>query len=272
MRWNRTLKRLYIEFGQDQVGTYASSAAFYMFLSFIPILILLCSILPFTPIKEIEVITWIKDILPDYLDAFGASTIREMYGKSLTTISLTALVLLWSAGKGILAIMNGLNTLNHVKEDRNYLIVRMWASLYTLILLVMLLLSMLVVVLGNVFMQIILSKYPDIQPVFRFLMMFRIVFVWCILTVFCILLYRFMPNVKQSWKSQIPGSCFTGVGWSIFSFCFSLYIDHSNSLNMYGSLATIIIILIWTYFCMFILMMGAKINRILLEERRLSKI
>ncbi len=58
-----------------------------------------------------------------------------------------------------------------------------------------------------------------------------------------------------------PGAVFAAVVWSVFSWGFSIYVTYGNSYGIYGSLSIIIIVLLWMYFCMYIIMIGAYMNR-----------
>ena len=74
-------------------------------------------------------------------------------------------------------------------------------------------------------------------------------------------LYKVLPNRKASLKSQLPGAVLTAIAWSVFSFGFSIYFTFfPNFTNMYGSLTTIILIMLWMYICMNIVLFGAEIN------------
>lgn len=72
-------------------------------------------------------------------------------------------------------------------------------------------------------------------------------------------MYKFIPNRKATFRSQLPGAVLCAVCWSAFSFGFSLYVDsYSGFSNMYGSMTTIVLILLWLYFCMMFVMIGAR--------------
>ena len=74
-------------------------------------------------------------------------------------------------------------------------------------------------------------------------------------------LYKVLPNRKATFKSQMPGAFLTAVAWMVFSYAFSLYYTFfPNTLNMYGSFATIILIMLWMYICMNIVLYGAEVN------------
>lgn len=82
-----------------------------------------------------------------------------------------------------------------------------------------------------------------------------------VLAVLFLVLYKCIPNRKASFKSQCPGALISSLAWSIFSLAFSMYLDIALAAsNMYGSLTMIVFIMIWMYFCMWILLIGAEIN------------
>ena len=60
---------------------------------------------------------------------------------------------------------------------------------------------------------------------------------------------------------QLPGAGLAAIGWSVTTFGFSVYIDEFNGFNTYGSLTTIIILMLWLYAGMYIILVGAYINR-----------
>ena len=67
-------------------------------------------------------------------------------------------------------------------------------------------------------------------------------------------------------KYQFPGAVFTAFGWTLASFIFSVYMDIFKGFsNMYGSLTTIVLIMLWLYFCMYVMLLGGEIN-VLVEE------
>ena len=73
-------------------------------------------------------------------------------------------------------------------------------------------------------------------------------------------IYTYIPNKKIIFKKQIPGAAFVAAAWGIFTFGFSLYIEYFSGFIAYGTLGTIILFLLWLYFCSYIMLMGAVIN------------
>lgn len=262
------VKKLYLILGdfrrqmnRKNIGSFAASTAFFLFLSLVPMLILICTIIPFTPLTEENLIKAVTEISPDMMEPLFINIISDVYDKSAGILSVAAVATLWSAGKGVLALIRGLNEVNEVEEKRNYFLLRTVASFYTMIMILVLLLSLLINVFGNVLLDMILARVPKTRLLFDFAMHFRFLAVWLVLTVLFTAIYTYVPNKKLKFRAQIPGAVFSAVVWGIFSWCFSLYVEKSNGFSTYGSLSMIIIIMLWLYFCIYIIMIGAQINR-----------
>ena len=243
------------------ISTYAASTAFFFFLSVVPMLIMICTIIPYTPLTEENLVELVTDLLPDQIDPLAESLISEVYDKSAGILSIALLATVWSAAKGVMALMKGLNSVNGVEEKRNYFVLRIIASFYTLVMLVVVILSLFVMVFGV--QQVTFKEHPITQHhrVFSFAMNFRFLFVWAVLSVLFAAVYAYVPDKKLAFKEQIPGAVFTAVVWSIFSWAFSYYLTYGNSYGIYGSLSIIIIVLLWMYFCMYIILIGAYLNQ-----------
>ena len=245
---------------RQNISAFASSTAFFLFLSIVPMLIMICTIIPYTPLTEENLVKVVTDFTPDMMDSLVESLIAEVYEKSAGILSVAAFATLWSAGKGVLALIRGLNAVNGVEDHRNYFVIRMISSLYTVVMLIVLILSLFIMVFGNQLVNLILYRVPQIRIIIAFFMNFRFLAVWAVLTLLFAAMYAYVPDKKLKFKYQIPGATFAAVGWSIFSWAFSLYVSRSDSYSIYGSLSIIVIIMIWLYICMYIVMIGGYIN------------
>lgn len=243
------------------ISTYAASTAFFFFLSVVPMLILICAIIPYTPLTEENLVELVTDLLPRQIDSLAESLISEVYDKSAGILSIALVATLWSAAKGVMALMKGLNSVNMVEEQRNYFLLRLIASFYTVVMLVVVILSLFVMVFGDQLVTLALHRIPQLQRVVSFAMNFRFLMVWAVLAVLFAAVYAYVPNKKLAFRDQIPGAVFAAVGWSIFSWAFSYYVTYGNSYGIYGSLSLIIIVLLWMYFGMYIILIGACLNQ-----------
>ncbi len=243
------------------VTAYAASIAFFFFLSVVPMLILICTIIPYTPLTEENLVTAVTDLTPELVDPLAESLISEVYNRSAGILSIAAVATVWSAAKGVMALMQGLNVINGVEDTRNYFVIRAIACFYTLVMLVVVILSLFIMVFGNQLVALALHRIPHLETVVSFAMNFRFILVWAILTLLFAAIYAYVPDLKLKFRDQIPGAVFSAVAWSIFSWGFSIYVTYGNSYGIYGSLSIIIIVLLWMYFCMYITLIGAGLNR-----------
>ncbi len=250
--------------GNDHVAAYSAQAAFFTIISFFPFIMLLLSIIRYFPFTESTVMKLFTQIFPSAIHSLVISVIDEIYDTSSsgTLISITAATALWSAGKGFLAIMKGLNTVYGIKETRNYFFLRITSTIYTLIFAIMLIASMVLFVFGNRLYLWIQLKIPGFQGMALLIISLRTFVGLITLLVFFLVIYVVIPNRKTKVINELPGAMVCAAGWMGFSYAFSYYIDHSNYSSMYGSLTTIVLFMLWMYFCMYILFIGAEINLI----------
>ena len=246
---------------RENLSSFASSAAFFIFVSLVPILLVICTIIPFTPLTQENLIRILTELTPDRLDYIVVDIIEDVYVRSAGVLSVAIILTLWSAGKGVLAIVRGLNAVNDVEEERNYFVVRIVSSCYTLIMLLIVLVSMILLVFGNRLVNMLLRSVPRLEVLFSFLLNFRFLFVWVVLTIIFSAFYTYLPNKKLRFCDQLPGASFAAVIWSIFSWGFSVYVNRGGAFGVYGSLAIVVIFMLWLYFCFYIIFIGAYLNK-----------
>ena len=246
---------------RKNISAFAASTAFFLFLSLIPALMLLCAIIPYTPLTEANLMCAAREISPDAMNSLLITIIRDVYDKSIGLVSASAIITLWTAGKGVLALMRGLNAVNNVEEDRNYIVLRLVACLYTVLMLAAVLLALLVMVFGNSIIRLIEGFIPQTSYLFDLLMHFRTPIIWAVFTIVIASMYAYVPGTRLGFKMQLPGAAFAAVAWSVMTWAFSIYIDDFDGFNTYGNLTTIIILMLWMYAAMYIILAGAYINR-----------
>lgn len=248
-------------FGEAEVGTYASGAAFFLFLSVIPMVMIVSGILPHDLIGRKEMVSISQAVIPDKIYRFLLGIIDSYHGNHVTLLSVSAAVVVWSASKGVLALIRGLNHIYGTKETRGYILLRLKASFYTVFLLLAILLSAGVLVFGNTLARWLIPDNGLAASLWRVFGGIRHIFVAGMISVVFCTMYSLLPANQLSWKEHYPGAVFTSVFWTLYSFGFSVYIDYFGGFSMYGSLTTIVIVMIWLYFCMYIFFCGALVNK-----------
>ena len=252
----KNCRKIWNKYVEDEITVYAAQASFFIVLSFFPFIMLLLSLIQFIPaVSKSDLLAILIRLMPDMLDALVMGIVDDLYVKSPATIlSVTALTALWSAARGMMSMERGMNRIYGTLEKRNYILRRLVCSFYTLI-------FMVVCIVPWFFM------FPLLKTITRHLISFRSLLAAVLFLFTFVGLYTILPKKKQNPWNQIPGAVFTAIGWLLYSYLFSLYFTNfSNFSYMYGSLTAIVLLMLWLYFCICILFIGAEINCYLEEQ------
>lgn len=253
----------------DNINIYASHTTFFLILSLFPMAMLVLTMVRYLPFTQEELMSLSVDILPSAVHDLIDNTLREIYSKTPTTIiSVTVVTALFSASSGMMALRKGLNAVYNSRETRNYVILRVQAVLYTLVFLLLLLLMLCVLVFGNSFAKIITENLPAAVDAALLVISMRTAVSFGVLALFFLLFYRFVPNRRSRFLPELPGALISAGGWICFSYLYSYYIDHIGNFSLYGSLTAVVLLMLWLYFCIYILFVGAEINAFLQSEAR----
>lgn len=268
-----------IKFSNDlkehDITVMSSSIAFFFFVSMFPALMFLCSFTPILNFSENDIIRILTDFAPEGLADAIVRMVHNLYASSSHMLPIAAIGTLWSAAVGVLGLIRGLNRVHDIEDNRNYFLVRILAAFYTLIILVLIILSMVLVVFGKGIGRSIVSQIPEAEDIVSLLIYLRFIFVFLIFTIVLALAYTFLPAKKQKILKQLPGALFASLAWNIITWAFSVYIEKFNGFSVYGNLMAIVVVLLWFYFCFNTVLIGALINNYydaFLESKRLKSI
>ena len=259
--WARRLE----EFAQLQIPVYAANACYFLAISIFPALLLILASLRYTALSAVDLIRLLEGILPGALMGAAESLIvSTYYNSSAGLVGVSALAALWSASRGIHGLLAGLNRIYGVREDRGWLYTRLICVGYTFVFLLLVLLTLVFQVFGQaladrIWLGRLLSELIDWRST------------WLLTTQILIfdLIYMVLPNRRSRFWANLPGAVMAALGWQGFSKGFSLYVDHilARYTNIYGSVYTVALGLLWVYWCMCILLFGGLVNRILQHHK-----
>lgn len=255
---------------QKHVGAYAAQSAYFFVLSMIPIILLLLTIIQYTPVTKADVMTAMVNVFPETnMQNFMVSIVNEVYNQSKTVIPVTAVVAMWSAGKGVLAVTTGLNCAYELRETRNYVFLRIRASIYTVMFIAVIVMALVLSVFGNNISIFVYHKFPFLAETTNLIMRLRTVISFVVMVGMSLLVYHFLPNRKIPFRDLILGSIFTSMGWLVISFVFSMYLTIFKGFSgLYGSMTAIILVMLWLYFCMYVMLLGGLINCVWVDAKR----
>ena len=252
---------------EDHVGAYAAQSAYFFMLCMIPIILLLITMVQYTPVTKADVMTAVIQVFPTSVDSMITSIVNQVYNQSSGIIPITVVVALWSAGKGVLAMTSGLNCVYKCNETRNYIFLRIRATIYTVMFILVIIFLLVLSVFGNTLNIFIAAHVPILKNLADRLIAMRTIITPIVLMIFCLLIYKFLPNRKDKLRKQLPGAVFAAIGWMIVSWIFSVYVDIFKGFSdMYGSLTTIVLNMLWMYFCMYCILLGGELNMMMYDK------
>lgn len=249
----------------DRLSIYAAQASFFVIISAVPFLSLLFSLagifLPDIPSDFAH-----RFPLPEKLFSFLSHIIEELSGApNVSLLSLSAVTTLWSASRGISAIRAGIETVYHSGRNPGYVRHRLLSIFATLVFIIMIVAAVALLLFGDFLADTLGGVLGDwFEDVFLSLRTpLFIAAMSVIFTAFYSSVAQRSTFVRHSVILHIPGALFSSCGWIVFSFFYSLYIAHfPDAGTIYGSLAAICLIMLWLYFCMVILLLGAEFNKL----------
>lgn len=237
----------------DRVSLHAAHASFFVITSAVPFASILFTLIGiFIPDGSPESLLHLPamPVLSELL-GYAAAEIRSVPGVSL--VSLSAVTTLWSASRGISGIRAGIETIYGCTEHAGYVTHRLRSITGTVLFILLLAVTAGILLFGD------LLGLPFLKirfPVFTALLTAS--FTACFVSA-----AQRSTRVKHSIRCHLPGAVFSTLGWIVFSWGYSLYITHFPSAStLYGGLAAVCLIMLWVYFCMVILLLGAEVNKL----------
>ena len=215
-----------------------------------------------------EMYSYIAGILPDGLAPYAMQILSEINEKSnVPLLSVSAAALLWSASRGVRGIGAGIRNVYGVKKDKFYPLYILKSVGITLLYICSVILALIVWVFGD----IILVTVPHWRHIGA-LKVLNSAALFLLLSGVFMLTYRVFGGEKSREIREAPGAFLSAAAWFLFSALFEYYVEHFGRYSyVYGSLASIIVVMLWLYFCMEILLIGAGINLLLSRKMRVVK-
>ncbi len=248
-------------FNEKSVGNFAASTAFFFFISLIPIGILLSAMLPLTGIGEEEFVRGITTYTPDVVDGMVEKIIRDAFSSGSGVYSFSVIAIIYASGRGMIALMQGLNAIYDAREHRSYPRIVMVALIYMILLLLSVILFLILGVFADYLYDFIGRHFPVLLSFASEIMAGRMPLILVTSFALFLLMYTYVPAEEQVLLLQVPGAVFSTIGWVVFSKLFSVFMGGGSIYSTYyGSLASIVILMMWMYGCFFIILVGGYIN------------
>ncbi|MGM0445990.1 MAG: YihY/virulence factor BrkB family protein [Bacillota bacterium] len=257
-------KRLVKRYIKHDISAYAALMAFFLTLSMFPFLIILFAVLAEFSLGTNIIIDAIELFFPAEVHNLVLGFISQnIVLRDFKLLSISVIGTLWASSRGIRALMLSLNMAYEVEETRNYFVVKLIDILYTVLIIFGITFLLTLPNIGREFFAYI-RNYIYISPQIVELVNLLKTFVLPVAIFLIIMtLYMFLPNKRQPFINVLPGTIFTVLGWTVLSYFFTIFINYiANFSLLYGSLSTIIILMLWLYFSSIILILGGELNSV----------
>lgn len=267
------LQDLILRIQRVDISGLGAQLAYFFLLSFFPLLIFLVTLLPFLNLEVEQIYHFLQGLMPADIYNMIEGTLKEVLtNRNGGLLSIGVLGTIWSASKGINALMQALNKA-YDTEARSGVIVRILSLAFTLALVVVILIALVLPVFGQ---QIGVFLFSKVGVADSFLTVWNAIR-WTIppLLIFVVLLgmYWLVPNTKPRLKMSGVwwGTVFSTLAWLVLTYGFSFYVDNfGNYSATYGSIGGVIMLMLWLYFTGMILILGGVINATM-QKRTLAK-
>jgi membrane protein len=252
---------------EDDLFGRASELAYNFLLALFPLLLFMLTLFGLFASRSNELqsslLSYFADFLPpSAFQLLKAITIEMAANATSGKLTFGIVLTLWFASGGMSSMISTLDAVYHVRESRGWLWGRVIALGLTIAILTLLMTSLFIVLVGGHFSDWIAIKLHLTSII---LIVWRVL-QWVAVVLFLILsfslIYYFGPSLEQRrWHWITPGSIFGAFLWLAASAGLCVYLHFFNTYTAtYGSLAAIMILLVWLYVTGLSFLIGGEIN------------
>ncbi len=275
MKFTRRLKKFWLflirlqrEMAYDDCMGMAAQISFYTMLGLFPFLIFLLSLLGSFPLGEAlkpEMLEALREQMPKESAEYVAGIVMELlphYSQGLLSIGLIAS--LWGASMAVGALITTINRAYNIRPKRNMVTQKLMSILLVLMLSGMWLMSMTIILVGPGITQSMFEFMGIASETNTFWTSMRLPIAFMLNFLALSILYYFAPEARQRFMSILPGAFTSTVLWLLASSAFRIFLRYFGTYNKtYGSLAALIILMVWLWISGFVFLLGAEINSLM---------
>jgi membrane protein len=268
LNWREILQGLWRQFWKTNILDQAAMLSFYFILSIFPLLLFLLALLGMM-LQSGEALheaihNYLAKVAPTSATGLIDSTLLQIRrGSNGRTLWFGLLFSLYMASSGVVAVMNALNVAYEVEESRPWWHQRLVACALTIGSTLFMAVALILLGYGDHLAALVASRFGVHSGL---VLTGWKVLKWLLVVGFLLmafnLLYTFAPNVKHHRSHWLmPGTVLGMLLWGLVSYGFKLYLTYFNSYNVtYGSIAAVIILLMWFYFTGIAILLGGELN------------
>lgn len=256
---------------EGAITTRSSSLAFNFFLAFFPSIIVFFTLIPYIPIEGFQetLMEIFSSVLPPSTNEITFETLDDIiHNPRGGWLSVSFILTLYFSTNGINSLIEAFNASYHIRENRPIIQQRILSLVLTLILSAVLIITIITIIFGKIGVDYLINSQLISDGDGEFILYGKWLALLLMLFFGISILFHFGPAKRNAWKLFSPGTIFATIFIIITSMGFNYYIDHFSQYNkIYGSIGTLMIILIWMYFNSIILLTGFELNASILSAK-----
>lgn len=262
--WILTLLGVWDRYFQDQLGNAAAAITYYAVFTFFPFLIFISMLLGFLHVPMISLTGQIAAFLPEdiiMLINVSIAQITQLRSGTLLTVGLGLTV--WFAMRTVKALMDAINQAYRGGRPKSPMRHRLLVLLFTLFMMAFIVLAGITLVIGEGVLNWVAQYLPI--PLTKIELWGKLRFLPLAAILFALLSALYYVSPSQTPKKQyiFPGALVALCSWMVFSIGFAFYVDNIARYSViYGSIGVVIVFLMWLYFSMVTILLGAEFNHV----------
>lgn len=262
-------KDLIDRFNHAEVLGLSAQLAYFFLLSLFPFLLFIVTLLGYLPLDDRMIIEVLSEYLPsEVVTMIDQNLTQILNNRSGGLLSISILGTLWSASNGFNAITKSFNRAYNVDPNRNFFLGRLIAIGLMLTIILAIVFALLLPVFGKVIIEYISMVIPLPEGFLNSWDLFRWASSSIMFFFIFYVLYKLAPNKKIMENHVVWGAIFATVSWQVVSYGFSYYVETLGNFSItYGSLGTVIVLMIWFYISGIIITSGGVINAVVTEMK-----
>ena len=244
---------------RDRLDSTSAHGAFFLIISFLPFVAFLLTLMQKIHFSDgLSLIdAALQALFPDQVAAYVESLLPSPL-ESTGVLPVAVIAAVWSSSMGMLAVIKGVDQIYEVPETRGFVRLRVIAVVYVILFAFVLIVAAALLVFGTSIYRFLLERSSAfLAPI---LMKFKSLAGFVMLFGFFTLLYTGVPRRRVKLSHNLAGAAFSAAGWVLFSFFFSIFVERFSDFSIYGSLATLVILMFWLFSCMYIMFLGAEVS------------
>ena len=257
---------------EGAITTRASSLAFNFFLAFFPSIIVFFTLIPYIPIIGFQetLMEILSNILPPSTNNATFNTLDDIINNQRGgLLSIGFILALYFSTNGMSSLIQAFNSSYHIRENESIIKHQLLSILLTVVISALVFLTIILIIFGKT----TITYLVDFQLISQNKIVFLNIAKWIVLIFMLFIgittIFNIGPAIKSKIKIFSPGAILATLFIILTSIVFSYYIDNFSQYNkIYGSIGTLIIILLWIYFNAIFLLIGFELNASILNAKK----